>query len=102
MCVVEERGGDVMNLVLAVFTLLEMSIYIVLTYRHLQLFIVVDKSLGLVCLVIRRVRFLKRIYFSVECRILNFLSEGNKLYASQLVHIQVYNCMLLSSLLRAG
>lgn len=56
MCVVEERGGDVMNLVLGRFYFVRNEHIHCSGLTGICLFIVVDKSLGLVCLVIRRVR----------------------------------------------
>ena len=62
---------------------IKLSIFIVIIMST------VDKGLGLVCVVIRRVRFLKRIYFNRMQNLELFLSECNKLYASQLVHIYI-------------
>lgn len=64
MCVVEERGGNVMSLVLGRFYLVRNEHIHSSDLQAFALFGAVDKGLGLVCVVIRRVRFLKRIYFN--------------------------------------
>ena len=64
VCVVEERGGDVMSLVLGRFYSVRNEHIHCSDLQAFALFGAVDKGLGLVCVVIRRVRFLKRIYFS--------------------------------------
>lgn len=53
-------GGDVMNLVLGHFYFVRNEH---IHCSHRRLFRAVDKNLGLLCVVIRKVRFLKRIYF---------------------------------------